>query len=139
MMMFGADPMPPLLWLHLCLRRGTNSRMASSSLQGCLQNMRGIFFFLFSMILEKYPPVIIGKKGDCQPKPPFRFSKCPVICRGEVPLDKLTSEVTRNLLLYKGMLSLLEKRKDLYTCERERSYYAYKRGKMVDGIIIPSF
>jgi len=94
------------------------------------------------MILEKYPPVIIGKKGDCQPKPPFRFSKCPVICRGEVPLDKLTSEVTRNLLLYKGTLysclSLLEKRKDLYTCERERSYYAYKRGKMVDGIIIPS-
>jgi hypothetical protein len=112
--------------------------------------MRGKLFLFFSMILDKYPPGICiniptsyhGKKGDCQPKPPFCFSKCPAICRGKVPLDKLTSEVARNLLLYKGTLysclSLLEKRKDLYTCEWERSYYAYKRGKMVDGIIIPS-
>jgi len=48
-------------------------RMASSSLQGCLQNMRGKLFLFFSMIFEKYPPVIMEKKEIANQSHHFAF------------------------------------------------------------------
>jgi hypothetical protein len=66
--------------------------------------MRGKLFLFSSMILDKYPPAIIEKKEIANQSHHFAFQTALSFCRGKVPLDKLTSEVTRNLLLYKGTL-----------------------------------
>jgi hypothetical protein len=62
------------------------SRMAGSSLQGRLQNMRGKLFLFFPVIPEKYPPVIMEKKEIANQSHHFAFQNALSFAEEKFPL-----------------------------------------------------